>query len=211
MTAEDKISNYEKMKDDAAAAFLRFDQEEMIRKFALEHDKMYLYICFAGKRYRISRTTGAVSRSDAPFQPGSYNEVMTIYDVLCHSKADCRLAGEWVNVGSLSAIQGGALAKGSNFFQNAGAYFAGKSAALACACKALQGRETKPGDVAYELKLFPFLPLVLRFWEADEDFPASLQIFVDRNILAYMHYETLMFALTHLLSQMRCECEKLAR
>jgi hypothetical protein len=34
---------------------------------------------------------------------------------------------------------------------------------------------------------------------------------VDRNILAYMHYETLMFALTHLLSQMRCEFEKLAR
>ena len=66
MTAEGKISNYEKMKDDAAAAFLRFDQEEMIRKFALEHDKMYLYICFAGKRYRISRTTGK-NRNNSPY------------------------------------------------------------------------------------------------------------------------------------------------
>ena len=99
MTAEGKISNYEKMKDDAAAAFLRFDQEEMIRKFALEHDKMYLYICFAGKRYRISRTTGAVSRSDAPFQPGSYNEVMTIYDVLCLAPESAELQQVFFDMG----------------------------------------------------------------------------------------------------------------
>ena len=89
---------------------------------------------------------------------------------------------------------------GSNFFQNAGEYFDGKTEALARACETLQGRKLNKGDVAYELDLFPFLPLILRFWESDEDFPASLQILVDKNILDYMHYETLMFAITHMLN-----------
>ena len=203
MMAEKRISNYEKMKNDMADVFLKYDQKEMIRKFSLESNQKYLFIHFAGKKYRIHRSTGAVSWSKDSFQTeekAGYNEVMTIYDVLCYSKKNCCLANEWVNVGSLSAVQGGTLAKGSNFFQNAGEYFDGKTEALARACETLQGRKLNKGDVAYELDLFPFLPLILRFWESDEDFPASLQILVDKNILDYMHYETLMFAITHMLN-----------
>ena len=46
------------------------------------------------------------------------------------------------------------------------------------------------GDAAYELSLFPFLPLILRFWDSNED---------------YMHYETLMFAISHLLNRLKDE------
>ena len=71
------------------------------------------------------------------------------------------------------------------------------------ACIALSGKELDKGDVAFELKLFSFLPIIIRFWEADDEFPTSLQILVDRNILDYMHYETLMFALTHLFHRIK--------
>ena len=50
--------------------------------------------------------------------------------------------------------------------------------------------------------------MILRFWDADEEFPASLQILVDKNILDYMHYETLMFALTHVLGRIREEMDQ---
>ena len=113
-------------------------------------------------------------------------------------------------MGSLSAVQGGTLAKGSDFFQEAGKYFDGKKDALARACERLKGRKVEKGDVAYELDLFPFLPVVLRFWESDEEFPASLQILVDRNILDYMHYETLMFAISHMLNRLRDEVNKVS-
>ena len=211
--AENKISNYEKMKDHMAVVFLQYDQEKMIQKFALEHDKTYLYIDFVGRKYRINRLTGMVTWTRDSFQteePAGYNEVMTIYDVLCYSKENCRLAKEWVNVGSLSSIQGGSLEKNSNFFQNAGEYFDRKTDGLIRACETLHGRKTEKGDVAYELDLFPFLPLTLRFWESDEEFPASLQILVDQNICDYMHYETVMFAITHMLNRLKTECEKSA-
>ncbi len=97
------------------------------------------------------------------------------------------------------------MKKGGGFYQHAGNNFTGKTDALARACEKLGGRKREKGDAAYELDLFPFLPLILRFWDADEDFPASMQILVDKNILAYMHYETLMFALGHVLNRLKEE------
>lgn len=44
------MSNYETMKDRMSSHFLEYDQEKMIRKFALEHDEKYLYIFFVGKK-----------------------------------------------------------------------------------------------------------------------------------------------------------------
>ena len=208
MKTEQRISNYEKMKNEMAGAFLQYDQEKMIRKFGLDYDDDFLYIQFFSRQYRIDRRSGQVSWSADAFrteEPANYNEAMTIYDVLCYSREDCRLAYEWVNVKSLSGIRGGTLEKGSDFFQNAGACFDGKTGALIRACEKLQGKKLEKGDAAYELQLFPFLPMILRFWESDDEFPASLQILVDKNILDYMHYETLMFALSHVLKRLREE------
>ena len=49
------MSNYETMKDRMSSHFLEYDQEKMIRKFALDHDEKYLYIFFVGRKYRINR------------------------------------------------------------------------------------------------------------------------------------------------------------
>ena len=205
------LSNYDKARDAAAKAFLRYDQARMIRKFGLAHDADALYISFVGREYRVDRGTGAVTWMEhGTRRIASYNEAMSIYDVLCDAKPWCHLAHEWVNVASLSAIQGGTLRKDDDFFKNSCGPFTGDAAALDRACLRLHGRKQPKGDAAYELELFPFLPLILRFWEADEDFPASMQVLADKNTLDYLHYETLMLALSHLmtrLNQLSAEAE----
>ena len=203
-----KSSNYETMKQAMAQKFSSYDTGAMIEKFQLQHDAAYLYLPVLGRAYRIDRRSGQVSWSDDGFLTSTeadYNAAMTLYDVLCCSQPDCRLAHTWVNVRSLARVQGGTLEKSSDFFQGAGRIFSGKAEALARSCQALQGKKLDQGDVAYQLDLLPFLPLQLVFWEADEDFPASLQFFVDRNTLAYMHYETLMFALSHVLDRLQAQ------
>ena len=203
-----KSSNYETMKQAMAQTFSSYDTGAMIEKFQLQHDAAYLYLPVLGRAYRIDRRSGQVSWSDDGFLTSTeadYNAAMTLYDVLCCSQPDCRLAHTWVNVRSLARVQGGTLEKSSDFFQGAGRIFSGKAEALARSCQALQGKKLDQGDVAYQLDLLPFLPLQLVFWEADEDFPASLQFFVDRNTLAYMHYETLMFALSHVLDRLQAQ------
>ena len=203
-----KSSNYETMKQAMAQKFSSYDTGAMIEKFQLQHDAAYLYLPVLGRAYRIDRRSGQVSWSDDGFLTSTeadYNAAMTLYDVLCCSQPDCRLAHTWVNVRSLARVQGGTLEKSGDFFQGAGRIFSGKAEALARNCQALLGKKLDQGDVAYQLDLLPFLPLQLVFWEADEDFPASLQFFVDRNTLAYMHYETLMFALSHVLDRLQAQ------
>ena len=57
------------------------------------------------------------------------------------------------------------------------------------------------GEVAYQIPLFDFLPIVLQFWDADEDFPGQLMIKWDKNILQYMHFETTFYATGCLLQR----------
>lgn len=202
------ITNYEKTKISMANIFLQYDQKAMIKKFSLEHDPDWLSLTFVNRIYRINRQTGSVQWSNDAFETvyeADYNEAMTIYDVLCYSKDGCHLANEFVNINSLSTIRTGNLSQNSGFFQSTADFFHGKPLELHNACIALSGKELDKGDVAFEMKLFSFLPIIIRFWEADDEFPASLQILADRNILDYMHYETLMFALTHLFSRLKEE------
>ena len=126
---------------------------------------------------------------------------------LCYSKDRCHLSHEFVNINSLSSVRTGNLSPNRGFFQNTADFFNGKTVELRNACISLSGKELEKGDVAFKLNLFPFLPIIIRFWEADDEFPASLQILADRNTLDYMHYETLMFALTHLFSRLKEEMQ----
>lgn len=204
----DIYSNYDKMKNSMTTVFLQYNQEQMIQKFALEADQNYLYLDFIGRKYRVARNSGIIQWSDNNFQTANeagYNEVMTIYDVLCYSKENCHLAHEFVNVNSLSSIKGGNLSPSDNIFQHQASFFDGRISQLDTACRALFGKKLEKGDVAYQLNLFSFLPVIIRFWESDDEFPATLQILVDKNTLDYMHYETLMFALTHLFYRVKEE------
>ena len=202
--AEKCWSNYEIMQSQMAVAFLNYDQEKMIGKFALENDERFLYMEFVGRHYRIDRKNGVVMwQASEDWNMAGYNEAMTIYDVLCYAKQDCKAAGAMVNLENLSAIKGGSLRKTGSFFKNSGEFFTGKAEKLISACTLLGGKSDGVGDVGYTLQLFPFLPVAIHFWDADEDFSASLQILVDANILDFMHYETVMFAIGHLLGRLR--------
>lgn len=202
--AENRWSNYEIMQSQMAVAFLSYDQEKMRQNFGLDRDDTFLYMDFVGRNYRIDRKTGVVMWQGADvWHMADYNEAMTIYDVLCYGKQGCKAAGKMVNLANLSAIKGGSLQKSGGFFKDSGKFFTGKAEKLAVAYEKLGGVADGVGDVGYALQMFPFLPVAVHFWDADEDFPASLQILVDANILDFMHYETVMFAVGHMIERLK--------
>ena len=203
-------NNYEIMKQQMQKEFLKYDQEKMIQKFRLQYDLNCIFMEFLGRKYRIQRKNGKIRWSEDGFatsKEAGYNEAMTIYDVLCYSKEGCCPAGEFVNMKSLSTIQGGSVAVGNSLFNETEKQFDHRDAALANACERLKGIKADRGDVAYQIPVFDFLPVIFQFWNSDEDFPSSLQLFVDKNILDYMHYETVWFAMSHLLSRIKEEMQ----
>ena len=200
-----RISNYELMRDRMELEFLKYDQDEMIRKFNLKHDREYIYILFISKEYRISRTKGRAEWYSAKMQEyvhGNYNESMTLFDILCYSKSDCKLAGSFVGVNNLEGVLRTASA-GTDMFLQAAKAFADQCRALENACKELGGRPDGKADVSMRIPLFDFLPVILQFWDADEEFDPVLRFLWDKNTLSYMHYETTYFAASCLIERIK--------
>lgn len=160
-----------------------------------------------GRKYRISRSTGRAAWSEDDFlteTEAGYNEAMTIYDVLCYSKEDCTPAGEFCPVNMLKGTvrtMGGS----QSFFQKSADQFAGKADLLQTALLKLGEAIDLKGDAAAQIDIFDFLPVTVQYWDADEEFPAVLKLMVDENIQDFMHFETVMFMLSHVVCRIR-EC-----
>ena len=64
------------------------------------------------------------------------------------------------------------------------------------------------GDVSSTIPLFSFLPVVLQFWDADEEFEAVLKFMWDYNTTDFMHFETIAFATFHLIDRLKDVAEE---
>lgn len=204
------MSNYELMKRRMAVEFLKYDQGRMIERFSLENDPDYLYLAFVSRSYRIARSDGRIEWGKdgftAPVEAG-YNEAMTIYDVLCCAKEGCSLSGEFVDMNRLSAVRSSGTV-GGGMFQDQADFFDSRAEALARACERLGGVPFGRADVSYRLPLFSFFPIILQFWNSDDEFPAGIHFLFDKNALQYMRFETTWFAVSHLLKRIEEEMEE---
>lgn len=199
------ISNYEIMRNQMRREFVKYDQDRMIRKFSLRNDESYIYIVFLYREYRIDRITGVVEWSEDGFSTSieaDYNESMTIYDVLCYSKDDCCLSGNYCPVNMLKGTVKSSNV-GSNMFQKSADGFNGKLKELETVCGIWGEKLDLNGDVAAKLYPFSFLPVIIQYWEADEEFPANLKFMFDENILDYMHFETIFFMMGHIVKRIQ--------
>ena len=201
---EKRISNYDITKKRMQPEFLKYDQNKMIEKFGLESDADSIYITLFSQKYRVDRKSGAVYLGN---NEADHNAAMTIYDILCWSKDDCTASGELVNMHSLSTLHSGSVTLGGGLFDKSAQFFSGKEDALEQALISLGGEKWGRGDVSYRLPMFGNLWAGVMFWSADEEFPASLNLMVDKNLLQYMHFETMWFAMSLLLENIRAEME----
>jgi len=198
--------NYTEMRNRMRTQFLQYDQAEMIRRFSLRHDAEYIHIRFVARDYRIGRANGVVEWSEDGFvtcTEADYSESMSIYDVLCCSKPDCCLSGEFMPDGSLkgTVFTGATKLEALKLVDCAGMFDAHPDE-LKIACERLGGMTEGRGDVAFRIPVFVFLPIRFAFWHGDEDFPPEIRILWDGNVLDYMHYETLWFIKGHLLRRL---------
>lgn len=200
----ERISNYEITKHRVQKEFVKYDQSKMIRKFSLKHDEDFLYIKFIGYIYRINRENGLVEwlNKDKLWVEGDFDESLTIYDLFCDSKEDCHASGDYVNLNSLSAVQSSSKKLGDGLFGDKGRLFDHKDDLLCKICEELDGTKAGKGDVAYEIPVFDFLKCRIQFWNSDDEFDAQLQIFVDKNILQFIRYETVWYAVSTLMKRL---------
>ena len=204
-------SNYDLQVDIARKIFLEYDQERLIRKFCLEADAEFLFLTYLNTPCRISRTTGAVEE----FLLGQWQEcrsfstVMTVYDLLCYHKGETMpaLFGQWCTVGTF-VVTG--VTQTGTFTKKFATFVDENQEKLAAACEKLGGilqPRMAGADLTCRFPVTPFFPVLLQFWESDEEFPAKLLLLWDRNADSFLHFETTFYLQGDLLERLKREME----
>ena len=198
-----RTNNYLIQAQMAKERFLGYEQEKLIGKFQLEHDEMWLFVPLLDCTYRICRKSGDMQRREGEtwVDGNSYEEVMTLLDLLCDSREDRCLTGQWQNLQSF----------GLQFHQNlleesrdAFAEHIDKDPALLHrAAEKTGAQQLKGGDMGYSFPFFEDLRIGLLFWHGDEEFAPRVRYLMDGNAKQYLRYETMWFAVTLLRRRIR--------
>lgn len=216
----ERTGNYGIRREEAKKYFLTFDQQRIIERFGLEHNEEYLFLDFVGSRYGINRKNGEVERltdagkKSAPAEihgvrpePAGFEEVLSIFDLLCHEGQKPGMSGNWGPVNSLKnrpatiGVQTAASGKYADLFDR-------DVEAYERACQRLGGTAVKAGDVGYEIPVFREIRVRLKFYRSDEEFPAQITLLWDENTLAYVYYETTFYIMNYLYEKIAGIMEK---
>ena len=194
-----RVNNYLIQAAQAKQRFLTYDQPKLIEKFQLESDKEYIYVNLLWRQYRIQRSTGSMEfRNGEIWQDGnSYDEVMTILDLLCDSRDDRHLSGKLASMASFGRI----------FYRSSyddkpdptAQWIQDNLESFQKACARL-GTPIPGGDFGFAFELFDGLQMGLHFWEGDEEFAPRLRFLWDENALQYLRFETMHMATSLLLN-----------
>lgn len=200
-------SNYDLQVDLAKRIFLEYDQALLIRKFRLEADERHIYLNYINTPCRINRKDGAVEECihDQWTECRSFSTVMTVYDLLCYHQGERApsLAGQWCAVGTF-VVTG--VTETETFTKKYAAMFDGRVDELKAACEK-QGGALRPrmagADVTCQIPVTRFFPVLLQFWEGDEEFPPKLMLLWDRNTDKFLHFETTFYLQGDLLERLK--------
>lgn len=200
-------SNYDLQVDMAKKIFLAYDQELLIRKFSLASDTDYLYLTYLGSFCRIDRKSGSIEEQKNGIwqECRRFNTVMTVYDLLCYHKGQVPpvLSGQWCTAGNF-VVTG--VTKTEVFTKTYTGLFDGCPELLKRVCQQLGGTVLPPlagADVTCRFPVTDFFPVLLQFWQSDEDFPAKLVVLWDRNTDRFLHFETTFYLQGDLLDRLK--------
>ena len=189
-----RTNNYLIQAQQAKERFLTYDQQKLTNKFGLQSDAQYLYVRLLRRLYRIDRASGDLQyREGDCWQDGNtYEEVMTLLDLLCDSRDDRCLSGQW------QSMQTFGLQFHQNLLEERQDPFASRidrnPQLLHLAAARLDAEEVSGGDLGYAFELFDGLKIGLLFWHGDEEFYPRVRYLWDQNAKQYIRYETMYFA-----------------
>lgn len=199
------MDNYALSLEAARLHFLEYDPAVLAKRPGVESWGPYLTTRFLGAGTRIEQATGRVTFSYDSFETcweADFEEALSVYDWLCDRKPDAAPTGEFCPVGSLPGVYVG----GSGLSMTGGSLPAKidrNPEAFQAACKALGAAPVPLGDLGFRLDIFPDLPMLLKFYHSDEDFPATLTLLWDRNTLRFVRYETVYYIAGTLLERLK--------
>lgn len=188
-----KFDDYEKIALQWREAFTGFDPERAARILDLIQEEGRLYIPYFGTPYRLRLQDGVLEKKTGEEWTDDlwFNEALVIYHILNDVADEPRQAGEMIPNTELDPAARGNSRQEDILFSDFSRKASGRTEQLKKACLANGGIAfPSKADAAFLFRPFPQIPLQLLFWDEDEDFPAKVQVLVDRYVTDYLHPES---------------------
>ena len=183
------VSNYEITLQAAMKRFCSYDMSIICQRTGVTDRGEYLQTRFFGIPIQICKKSGQVTVSG---EPADFCETLSVFDWLCDGKPDAKASGEFCPVSSLPGVFVG----GSGLLMTAPemAESIDKNPdRFRDICKKLGSKPVNNGDICEEIEIFPGLPMQIKFYFGDEEFPPSVTFLWDKNILSFVRYETVYY------------------
>lgn len=197
------VSNYEITLQNAMKRFCSYDMNIICQRPGVTDRGEYLETRFFGMPTQICKKTGQVTVGG---EPADFCETLSVFDWLCDGKPDAKASGDYCPVSSLPGI----LVQGQGLLMTAPemAELIDKNPdRFRRICKNLGSKPVDIGDLCEEIEIFPGLPMQIKFYHSDEEFPPSVTFLWDKNILSFVRYETVYYIAgvlkKHLLKDMQ--------
>ncbi|MBQ7371823.1 MAG: DUF3786 domain-containing protein [Blautia sp.] len=192
--------------------FTGFYPEDAVRALQLSAEDPYVYISYFEHLYRLRTTDGVLEKkgsegpervktiavSDANEEAPSdwtdqlyMNEALVLYHVLGDIKENPIRSGVMIPEAELDPVRIRSSNRTDPLLKSFAKTYSGQLELLNKSCESCGAKRLSKGDAGWEFYPFPQIPVQLIFWEADEDFEASVQVLVDKNTTDYMHFEAI--------------------
>lgn len=189
------VSNYDHMAADASRIFLSYDQEAILSRWPLKHGASSIYVNYIGREFRIDRMTGKVWQKD---EPAGFDATLAILDMVCSKGGKPHASGQWLTLQQMTSVAGAGPVSMDSYLRSL-APLAGHVDQLTKACQKIGGTPVKGGEVSCLIPVFDDFPVWLQYWDADDEFPASLSILWDSTTPQHLKYETLWYVMGDLI------------
>ena len=183
------MNNYDRMLLAARQRFLEYDPQLLGQKPGVTDLGSELTTCFLGQQIIIRKADGQtlVDGKNADFGEG-----LSILDWLCDRKADAAASMTFCPIGSLPGIYVGGGNLSMDMPKLARAIHENPEK-FRTACEKMGAQPQNLGDMGVLLRIFPDLPMCLKFYFGDEEFAPQLTLLWDRNMLQFVRYETVYY------------------
>ena len=169
------------------------EQDADVTEYDMAHDGEYSDRQGSGRDSERGGERAVTIRGEEYAECRSYNTVLTIYDMLCHSGYDAlpALSGQWMPVSGFAVA--GTSPDANIFVQSYADSFSGHIPQLMEACERTGGELLPPlagADVTARIPAFSFFPVILQFWEGDDEFAPQIRILWDKKTMDFLRFET---------------------
>ena len=194
---EYKESKAEILRRQSIERFLKFDQEKMISLFDLPHDEETMSIQFLGQTYTINRKNGELMQGE---RFADLDEMASIYEFLTTAIHLPNETNDWQSIAALCTnTTDTSLGRYIEYLKP----FEGKLSLMQEACAKLGGVPASKGDVSSLIPVFNGITVWFQYWEADDEFPASVQFLWDASIKDFFRWSILWNIMTCITKRMR--------